>query len=537
MASERVLLCCIAAVLICVIALLVVKFTEPGVTQVAERGEGTPPSGSSRPQATNDAQIVTTRQSAKGGVILVVTDKATGAPLDNVVCAMAPPGRVIERRALVALGETTNGTFALPAAMIPDNGDGIRLALTKDGYLSAAVTLPAGTETCRIAMSRGSSTWVRLVGFDGAPVPNGRVVAFPDNVDASLLETDAFGDGDCLAGDEGAWFASAPCDAEGYGVLTVPDGAMLVGVSNGWFPARLPKWLPEARDRDHAIPVRMGQVQCAVVAIRGARVLGRSLAECDSPAWHTATNAFAFAVRDRVMDTLRERFPGDLVVAQCLVPRDVTAARSKPTVRFRALVDGVGMIDVVAHLRDLDKVALESLQVSPDSVAQPLGSINVAGVEGYDPTWPSPLSVVPAAEEPRPVTFDLHYGDQARVPVGTYRVFERRLGSTGRTEVGAIVVDAGQTRHISRQQFAVRWPVTVSIRDGSGASPKWCKLRIRRTDGNEEWTVSPRDPRSFQMFLEEGTFQFAVSVAAQQWQDSVEVVAPRWNRFEVVVKW
>ncbi|HET7842788.1 MAG TPA: hypothetical protein VFL14_01460, partial [Xanthomonadales bacterium] len=384
---------CVAIATALVLVLLL--FEPPGATEQQPPAEptGTHAATAARSdaaRATIAGAAARTEAPVDAMVTFEVVDAESSAPLDGVRIGAGAARRTVELGSLVQLGTTNGGQLSVSLArVIPDQAD-TKLVLTRRGYLAKVVDPPAAAGTCRVPMDKGRDTWVRVVEPSGAPLPGASVAFFGGNFELGLLAAAA--DGEHVTGGAGGWFASVVCDADGYASVALPARQVtILATCLGWFQAKH-AFVQDAKEPDRglqstvqngmsiavepaserrlAVDIVMHPVQCAVLAARPSRILGKSLPDADTRSWREVHSIFAWDAAALVSRLLQQRFPGDLVFTSCLVPASAPASAAAramardvggPTLRVRVLVDGVGELDVRVALQRFTEVHLERL--------------------------------------------------------------------------------------------------------------------------------------------------------------------------------
>lgn len=531
---------CVALVACCLGFLLLLR---PGAATAAPEPSATTRAAAPGPVASViQTESIARRVRADSGAFVTFQVVGTTAePLDAVRFRFGAIARSVALESLIELGVTSSGRITLPLSRLETKDGDEGLLLTTTGYLPLTVPPPAEAGVYVLSMTRGRVINVRIVDSTGAPVPEAQVTFFSGNVDANLLARSGR-DGrrcDWVVGCGNAWFASVSCDMEGRAMATVPNGGSITVVASGlgWFPVAGPQKIVEDYDTKHTMELRLAPVRCAVLASRPSKILGKSFCALDLRLWREATNISAFAARDAVREILVERFPGDLVIVECLEARTASAPSGvSPQARLRILIDGQGEADVAVALEPFKEVRLSPIERREPDGRAALGWLSLAAVAGYDAGWDPPLYASLESDAKTRIWFDLPYGVTHCVPAGRYQVYQRRLGGASETKVGSFEVTPGQTCRVEVGE-GVRWPIVLRVMDERSASPRFCSVRIRRQDTKEEWRVSPSNPAHFEGYLEEGAYEVFASSDRNTWQRTRMSVLRERNRFNVAVEW
>jgi hypothetical protein len=445
---------------------------------------------------------------------------------------------------------TTAGVAVLRApSEAPASSEAGTLVVQLAGYLPTSLQEPTMPGSYPVMLHHGRRIEVAVTTMNGTPVSGARALIFTGNLDQGLREESASSNVDPLLFSTRAapWYCSAACDDIGTVVITAPHQPFKVAAErHGWFLVRGPVAIPAASaagNGEHKVQIVMEPILCAILPATAPRLLGRALITTPS-GWTNATNVFAFGALDSAKADLHARHPGDLVVAECILPGDsgrTGHARMAPEVSVRVLLDGVGLADFQVRLLPFDEARVTEMPHS--RATSELGELSVGTVPGYSVDWDPPLFAIlmEPGSKTTPVTMDLRFGESYRLPAGGYRVFQRRLGPIGKTLLGDYFVTSESPCRVTVPGAVVRWPVQVTIRSSNGASPSFCHLVVRRAGTpsvhEEEWRISPRDPRRFLAFLDAGAHEFMVSDDGATWSSSIVQVAPHLNQVTLECEW
>lgn len=486
-------------------------------------------------------------EGAEHSVTLVVKDAATGALVEQGYVLIAEGTRTIRRHDARTLGGFTLGTATLDWGVLQPAKATSALVVESAGYVPAVVQIPPSPGTYDVRVQRGRKIRVTVETPARRPVAGASVIAFAGNVDRALLDSpqEEVPFATMFSMGQGAWYLRTVTGPDGTAEVTVPKDRVTVTAERlGWFLTQgYSDVAEEAVESPGELRLEMQEVFCVALATRSGHILGRTFATAVRGGWHEATNASAFHARDRVVAELGKRFPGDISLAECLLPGTggPTDPSAGPEVRLGVLVEQVGRVDLAVHLRPFTQASLEYVPIPHDTASHPWGTLEVLDVAGYELAWPTALFAVLDETRRDQLAFDLRYGEKYRLAAGRYRVFQRQVGSPGKTEVGVFDVQNGGHSAVSVSREQVRWPTELAVADEGRNSPAMCTLTIRRAADSiaesQRSRLSPRDPRRFLVFLEEGEHEVMASSDGVSWDRSLVVIWPTYNRVGVKLRW
>lgn len=497
------------------------------------------------------------------GIVLIVTDALSGDRLDAVRVCFGDASRIVYPRALRPLATTVAGVACLDAEAWAGSSGRSSLVLLHDNYVPSRSAVPTEPGVYHVAMAKGRRVTVHVETLHRQPIPNARVVLWSEGVlsrlDRALWDSPEDPEQSRLSfsvtpGERG-WHVATVTGADGVGVATVPnEDTFLVVDRFGWFPPMM-----TAADGYHALPkdplagpatVRLvlEEVRCAVLSARSLRILGQSLVKVTPAGWKKETNTFAFRARDQVREALARKYPGDLILAECLLSPGHRQADQPPPDppegRLQVMVDDVGLVEVKTWLDRYSAVTLQTLRTPPPDGTR-LGSLVVDALPGYRADWPAPLRAVPAPpgfDKPfqvQVVGFDLCHGESYRVPAGRYAIYRKRIEGTSVEQLSILNVNAGGRVEVQLEGSKPRWPVEFTIRDRDGSTPSTFSLRIRRNGAADDGEWAARlNVRSIVAYLEEGDYE-AVATRDKRGQETITAfrVEATFQRIDVAVQW
>ncbi len=542
----------LALLLVACVCLFVSLAAESARPPAADSANATRPEASaptvsvSLPVLRQEAQV----SAESDDVVIVVTDAQSGAKLDAVNVCIAGSQRTVEMKHLVALGATVGGVATLSIHRLRGLPDGARLALVHASHVPALLKVPEVPGVYSVELNKARLVSARVVTPDGRPVPHARVTFFSSNVERAAISSapappsleQSFSVG------QGAWYVSTSSDVNGEAEAWIPDEkANVIADLFGWFPLAGNQEISR-QDAAEATVILMEEVRCAVLAAHPEVVLGRSLLGGGPSRWREATNTFAFIARGRVVEELAKRYPGDIVLAECLYALPVASGRvvkspqedAGPLMRASVLVDKVGLVSLRVSLAPFSSVSMTN--VAKDLRTRgPLGTLRVDGLQGYSNEWPAPFFAILENDDRLKVEFDIRYGQACDVVPGRYRIYQKSLGPNGKTEVGAFVVVAGEATTVSLNSVPVHWPVMLCVRDSLGSSPAFCTIKLIKQGRGEAalqlWQGSPLDSGNFVAHLSEGAYKALASCDGTKWEVTEFAVGPGWSSNIVKAVW
>lgn len=544
--SEAILIICLVLSLGCLILSLLTTVNRPPTSLPPPAGrtldristEGAGSCSTARPEVVRTPVT----DSVASQVTLIVTDMRTGNRVQNVRICATYGARTISEDSLVEVAAAPAGTACCDLSSLSSDPEG-RIVLLAEGYLAAVHRVPHEAGVHELEMTPGRRVTARVETLNQEPVEDATVLFFIENLDGALL----LGSSDSNAAYRfsaltGSWYVAATTRADGLASATVPQGKVnAVAECVGWFPVSAATQVPPG-DLESAVHMRlvMEPVRCAVLFCKSGAVIGQSLATIVHRGWREVSSAYSFRAKDNVERLLARRFPGSTVIAECLIRDSQSRTGGQmPQASFNLMVDHVGLVDCKENLVPISEVSPRELAPPGRPVSQ-LGTMEMPAHPDYSSEWPAPFFVVRDVGEAMPVSFDARYGGEYSIEPGLYRVYQRMIGPTGKSEIATVTVEPARRCRVAFEHLSVRWPLCLSIRGPGGASPAFCTLRFRSFadhQGVKEWRASPRDASNFEVFLESGSHEISVSHDGRHWMTDVVDVKPGMNRSMLNMEW